>query len=209
MNTIKTHTSIRMIYWVTQILFWIFSIAALFGAFMGILILFNAFGNDLNLHVGLPTSFNIIEEGSLTIGTTQTNVKILEANGKINFIETPTQLRIIYGIFMIMVLSITFFLFYTFRKFISNVYKGNAFARSNIHLLKRISYGLLIFWGLIVSYTITQHFLVAHHLQFNTVEISGNMKFYPFVLLIALFLWVLSHIFMHGSQLEEESNLTI
>jgi hypothetical protein len=184
-------------------------LASSIGVIIGIAILLNVFGDDLNLHVGLPTSFNVIEEGQISLGSINTNVRILEAKGKINLIETPYQLRLVYGIFMIFILAITFYLFFMFRKFVTHVYKGAVFVKSNIQLLKRISYGLLAFWGFIVVYNLTQHFLIAKHLEFKTIEMTSNLEFYPFVLIIALFLWVLSHIFMHGSDLEEEANLTI
>lgn len=209
MNTLKSHASIHIIYWITNVLFWVFSAAALFGIIMAIAILFNSFGNDLNLHVGLPTSFNVIEKGQLSIGESHTYVRLIEASGKINFVETPPQLRIIYSIFMFLIVGISYYLFLMFKRFVKNVYKGIAFNKSNIQLLKKISYGIVIFWVMLTTYTLIQYFIIARHLQFNSIEMSGNIEFYPWILIVALFLWVLSHIFMHGSQLEEEANLTI
>lgn len=209
MTTNKTHVSFRIIYWTTNVTFWLFAVGAAFGTLIGLAILFNIFGNDLNLHVGLPVEFNVLETGTITGSDFVNNANMVEASGKIGFSNIPAHLRVLYGVFMIFVICILFFLFNTFRVFIKNVYKGIIFKKENILLLKRISYGLVVFWGFIVAYTTIQYFVLARHLKFDTIEFTGNLNYYPVILLVALFLWVLSHIFMHGKELEEESNLTI
>jgi hypothetical protein len=47
------------------------------------------------------------------------------------------------------------------------------------------------------------------NMNFNSIEITGNIQTYPAVILVALFIWVLSHIFMRGCTLQDENNYTI
>lgn len=68
---------------------------------------------------------------------------------------------------------------------------------------------MVVVWFFTVFYAYFQYFYLVKNLQFNTVEIGSDVNSYPTILLAALLIWVLSHIFMKGCKLEEENNYTI
>ena len=208
MEANKNPLSIKVIYWVTNIIFWLFTVVSVLAVAVAIALMFNLFGNT-QLHTGIPVAVDILEQGKLEINNTITNVKFVEMYGKLHFIDTPAFLGRIYSIFIFIILGLFFFILLTFRRFINNVYKGIYFEINNIALLKRISYTLIGVWAFTVFYAYFQYYYIVKHLEFSSVKISGDIQTYPVILLFALFIWVLSHIFMKGCKLQEENNFTI
>lgn len=208
METKKTPQSVKIIYWITQGLFWLFSVSAILAVFFAIALLFNLL-QDVKLNIGLPVEAHLVESGTYQVGSELSEVKLKEMIGKLEFEKVPSDLKRLYGFYMIIALCITFYLFLTFRNFIIQVYKGLYFDRKNIMLLKRIAYGLLGMWIFIVFYGYFQYFVLVKNLQFESVEFMGKVETYPAVLISALLVWVLSHIFQKGVEIETENELTI
>jgi len=52
-------------------------------------------------------------------------------------------------------------------------------------------------------------FLFGKNMNFDTIEFTSDVSTYPVILLVALFIWVLSHIFIKGCELHDEHELTI
>lgn len=50
---------------------------------------------------------------------------------------------------------------------------------------------------------------IAKHIEFKYVEIVEDFPNFAGLLMAALFIWVLSHIFMTGVKLQDEQNLTV
>ncbi|MCF8364706.1 MAG: DUF2975 domain-containing protein [Bacteroidales bacterium] len=209
METSKRHLSISVIYWITNISFWIFVAASLLAVAIAIGLFFNLFGDDLNLHVGLPVSFDLLETGKLQLQNSSIDVKFVEAYGNIGFSELPSFVGKIYGVFMLVVIGIFFYIFKIFRTFVQNVYKGEYFETSNFLLLRKAGYGVLIFWLIILIYSILQYFILAQNLAFDSLELSGSIEFHGEVVFVALFLLMLSQIFLQGAKLQEDNQLTI
>ena len=76
-------------------------------------------------------------------------------------------------------------------------------------LLKRIAWALVAVWFFSLFYSIFQYFYIIQNYSFKTIEATGDMQTYPILLLVALFIWVLSHIFQKGVELEHDKELTI
>jgi hypothetical protein len=201
-------TSIRIIYWFTEITFWIYAAISLFAVGMALMLMLG-FLTETQLTVGLPVSFDSKEVSEISINQEMVEVEMKKMVGRIHFIDTPVTIARIYGAWMLLICALFFYAFLTFRKFIRNVMEGQFFERSNIALLKRISYMLLVFWVLTVLYSTMQFFMVGTQLNFDTLQVGLNIQLFPTILLVALFIWVLSHIFMKGAELQEESNLTV
>jgi hypothetical protein len=204
----KTSLSIRVIYWMTQVVFWLFSSVGIFVLFFAFILFFMP--KDINqTAVGIPVSLNVIETGALSLHQQEIPVQFVKMIGRIQFGGSNDFLGRVYGASMIIIYFLFFFIVYTFRRFITNVYWGKYFDMSNIALLKRISYALTGFWIFTVMYSYFQYFYIVKNLKFNTIEFTNNVELFPEILLIALFIWVLSHIFMKGVQLQEENSLTV
>ena len=201
-------TSVKVIYWMTNVIFWIFAVASIFAIFFaGALII--GLLDKTQLHVGMPVAMNLNETGLLEYNGQSVDVEFVEMYGKIHFIDAPSAVTRIFGVFMLLALSMGLYIFMTFKKFITNVYHGAYFDRSNIFLLKRISYALIGFWLFAVFYAMFQKFYFLKHLTYESIHVSGEYQTFNGVLIAALLLWVLSHIFQKGVELERENELTI
>ncbi len=99
-----------------------------------------------------------------------------------------------------------------FRTFIKNVKKGKIFSIKNISLLKRISYVLLGSWLVHLVYAQFILYFITRHFKFTHVQMitdSYGLNSYAGILWIALFIWVLAHIFITGLKLQQEKDLTV
>jgi hypothetical protein len=208
METTKKHLSIKIIYWITNVLFWILVVVAILGLVLAGAFMFKLF-DETQLHVGVPVAINVLEKGTLELNNSVSSIEFVEMYGKIHFIDTSPEIGQVYSFFILVALAFVFYIFYTFRKFITNVYHGVYFDLFNISLLKRISYALVGFWAFSVFYAYFQYYYLVKNLEFSTIEISGDVETNSYVLLSALFIWVLSHIFMKGCELQEENSYTI
>lgn len=210
MQTIKRPLSIKVIYWITNISFWIYTAISVFALVLVVVLLLGIL-DEFQLHVGIPVAFNVVEQGTLDLNLSSTfiNVEMVEMYGKLHFIDTPASVGRIYSMFILLIITIFFYIFYTFRRFINNVYNGKYFDFDNIALLKRISYALVVTWVFTAIYAYFQYFFIVINLEFSSLESTGNVQTYPVILLVALFIWVLSHIFMKGCELQDENKLTV
>ncbi len=210
METIKNPLSIKVIYWITNITFWIYLAITVLAFFLvGALLLFDL--EDLQLHVGMPVDVNIIEKGTLDLSilSSLTSVELVEMTGKLHFINTPPEVGRVYALFIFSIVLLFLYMFLIFKRFIGNVYSGVYFDMKNISLLKRISYALVFIWIFTIFYGYFQYFFLVINMNFETIEFTSNVQTYPSILLVALFIWVLSHIFMKGCELQDENKLTV
>jgi len=76
-------------------------------------------------------------------------------------------------------------------------------------ILKKLSYGIAIFWLFTVVYMHLIYHYIAKNLEFENIKITNDVSNYPGILFIALFIWTLAHIFITGLKLKEENDLTI
>lgn len=205
----KKPLSIRTIYWITQIIFWMIAVIGAATVVFNVLVYTPFFGDDLQLHAQLPVKVNFLEKGILSKGNCEHQVELVESTGKIHFINTPMFIARPYGTVMLIAILFIFYLFFTFRKFIINVYKDKIFEYSNVELLRQLAYGLLAFWIFAIIYSRLAYRFIKHRLEFQQIEIMEDYRNFAGILLLALFTWVLSHIFSRGVKLKEEQELTI
>jgi len=208
MESISQPRSVKIIYWITNIVYWIFAIASFIAMAFAIALIFG-FLNKSQLHIGMPLSMDVTEIGQINVNGQQVAVQFKEMYGKLHLIDTPREIARIYGVFILVILSVVLYIFMTFKKFITNVYHGAYFDRSNILLLKRISYALVSVWLFTVFYALFQYYYLVQNMEFETVVHSGDFQTYPAILLVALLIWVLSHIFQKGIELQHDNELTI
>lgn len=210
METIVRPRSIRLIYWITIITFWIYvTVTVLATFFVGFVLIAGL--DNLQLHVGLPVLLELKETGTLDLALLDhiVDVQLVELSGKVHIINTPIELGRIYAIIMFMILLLFLYIFVIIKRFITNVYNGIYFNVKNINLLKRISYSLVGVWIFTLTYGFFQYFFLAANMNFDTVEFNLSVNTYSVILLIALIIWVLSHIFAKGVEIKEENQLTV
>ena len=167
------------------------------------------FGNNMQLHVQFPVKIDFLETGTLSLNGQDVDVEFVEASSKIHFFNTPSFITKKAGIAILIVTSFAIYLLWVFRKFIMNVKNGLTFNIENISLLKKLSYGLLGFWLFSIIYMQFLYYYIAKNIEMANIRISHDFTDQSNVLLFALFIWVLAHIFITGLKLQEEQDLTV
>ena len=205
----KAPLSIRIIYWITQVAFVLFIITCAAVLVANILLYTGFFGNDMQLITKLPVKVDFLEVGNLHLDKADVSVKLVEAETRIQFCNTPKFLARWFGGVLIIVVALMFYIIWVFRKFIINVKKGLIFELKNIAFLKRFAYGLLAMWIVVVVYNKILYYSIVKYLEFDNVLITCDENSYNGILFFALFIWMLSHIFTVGVKLQNDQNLTI
>lgn len=209
MRTSKTPLSIKIIYWLTQIIFGLFLLVSAAIVIFNIMLFTDFFGNDLQLHTRFPVKVNILEVGNLYLNNTNIKVELVEGVTQIHFFNTPMILARWTGTALLMVTLVALYAIFSFRKFIVNVKNQLIFLEENIQHLKNIAYAILILWIFTIIYMRIMYQSIAKHVEFEHVEILNDFPNFAGLLMAALFIWVLSHIFMTGVKLQDEQNLTV
>jgi len=205
----KRPLSIKIIYWLTQITFWLVVLVLVGALAMNVAIQAEWLGDNMQLHTVLPVQVNYTEKGTLNIDQTIQEVEFVEAIGKLHFINTSEDIAKWFGVFLIVAIIFLLYIFLMFKNFVSNVYRGIVFERYNIRMLQKISYGLVGMWLFLNIYSWLFYYFIAKRIEFEYLEITGEVDSYGGILLAALLLWVLSYIFMRGVKLREEQELTV
>ncbi len=110
------------------------------------------FGNDLQLHTRLPVKMNVLETGNLYLFNQDIKEELVNATSQVHFFNTPLFLVRWFGTALLLVGAVSFYLIFTFRKFIVNVKSQRIFDVQNIQLLKNIAYALLLLWIFCIVY---------------------------------------------------------
>ncbi len=207
----KTALSIRIIFILNEIIFWLFNIVTVLALVLVFLVFINFFreGNQLDLQVRLPVAFSTNLDGMLIGENSSTAVQLLEAYGDIKFPGTPKTISKLFMIPLLLVVGMMYFMLFIFRKFIWSVNRGVIFEFKNIRRLRILALSLLGFWFFWKAYDYVVMITVARRLHFGTIEFTNTTQSHIVLLIFSLVLWVLSHIFLKGLKLEEETRLTI
>jgi len=205
----KTPLSFHVIYWIMNIITGLFGLVCIAIIVFYVMLWTDFFGNNLQFHVQLPGEVSYCETGIIPFGGEEVKIELVEATARIHFFNTPPALVRKFALVLLGVCAFMFFLLWTFRQFIVNVRKGKVFTIINIILLQRISYTLVGFWLYIIVYMRVAYYLISARVSIDNAQIHSEFNYYPWILLFALFLWVLSHVFLRGLRLREEQELTI
>ena len=205
----KTTLSIRIIYILISIIYYLVAIISSLGVILAFAILLGFLNKGLQLHVDMPVEVNFEEVGTAYFNGEEMQVEIVEAIGKVHFIDTNPQLARRLAIPLLVVLPYLFWLVYLFHRFIRNVREGRIFEKRNFQLLRMLGYSLMGLWLIMVLYMQIFNYTLVNSFSFELIEISNNSRWFGGIFIGGLFTLVLSHIFLKGMQLEEENELTI
>jgi hypothetical protein len=209
MKASNTPLSFHVIYWTMNVLLVLSGLIFTIVVIVYGLLWTDFFGNDMQLHIDLPGKINYLEEGLLHMNNSYVNIELVEASAKVHFINTPAYLARYFVLILLGVLSLGMFMLWTFRQIVVNVRRGKIFIVDNIILLQRISYSLVAFWFVIILYRRLAYHYVTQNIHMESIEIVDNFDTYGGMLIAALFIWVLSHIFLKGLKLQQEQDLTV
>lgn len=206
----KKPLSIRIIYILTSIIYYISFVGCLFAVILGLTILTGLFNlNDLQLHVDMPVEVNFEEVGKAYFDGEEIEVEVVEAVGKVHFIDTPPKLARRLAIPLVVIFPFLFWLVYLFHRFIRNVSEGRYFEKRNFQLLRILGYSLMGLWLLMVIYMQIFKYTMVNSFSFKLIETGGDSRWFGGIFVGGLFTLVLAQVFLKGRELEEENELTI
>ena len=205
----KAPISVKIIYILTQIVFWLLIVVTAAVFIFNILVETGVIGDDFQLRVKLPVTFNVNETGYVDLYGETSDIRIEEATGQMHVVDTPLRfsrmvLRVLFGVVLL-----ALFMTWKFKLFITNIRNGIIFQVENINNLKHISYGLLSLWLMMKVYLAILYYTVGKRIELNSISVDNQLPDNSGLLIAALLLWVLAHIFMKGVEMKEEQKLTI
>lgn len=205
----KTPLSIRIVYWLTSFVFWLLIVLTTAVFVVNLIFLSDVFTQKIQLRAQMPVPIEVVEDGSLQLSNQDLTVRIEEAYGKLYFVDTPVFITKIVARILFVILLLTLFMTWRAKQFISNIKNGLVFERENILNLKQISYGLLGLWLATRVYVVMMYQFIVKHIEFDTIKIGTQIADYNELLISALLLWALAHVFIKGNEMKKEQELTI
>ena len=204
METKKAPLSIRVIYWITNISFWIALGLSLILLVSNILLFTGAISSNNLYSRNLQVNVKVTDTPHTHTGNLNLNLKVADTANYLNFINPNNFFAKKVAPFLFLYFLIFTYLIWVFRIFITNVKRGETFTVKNIFLLKRISYALAAFWLVVFSSEQLANYYLSGQLEIYKSFLSNE-----YLLWDALFIWVLAHIFITGLKLQQEKELTI
>ena len=101
----KAPLSIRILYWLTNIVFWLMILVATAIFVFNLVLLTDIFGEDVQLRVKMPVPIEVVEDGSVSLPNGELTVRIEEAYGNLYLVDTPIFVtRIVARILFVMIM---------------------------------------------------------------------------------------------------------
>ena len=205
----KSPISVRIIYFLSVIAFWLLIFVATLSFIANLLIETKFIGSDFQLRISLPVNFDVSETGTAYLYGVPNDIRIEEATGKMHIVDTPIQFSKIVLRVLFVVSALGLFMTWKFKLFIGNIKVGRIFEADNINNLKHIAYGLLILWLITKVYMTLLYRTMVKYVEFDSIHFRNEVTDASGLILAALLLWILAHVFMKGVEMKEEQELTI
>ena len=205
----KTPLSIKILFWLSNISFWIMSVITVVVFVANAIILLGNYTHEIQMRISMPVPIEVVETGVLHLDNGDLDVRIENAYGRIHFVDTPMYItkRVIQMLLFVMLIG--WFITWKFRNFMKNIRNGFYFEIENINNLKHVSYGLVILFVMTRLYMGILKVVMEKNLEFSSIKVGGDMYDTDAIIYVALLLWVLAHIFVKGIELKQEQELTI
>ena len=127
------------------------------------------------------------------------------------FYQLPISSKLIVLTYVLLMMSLAILSIWYCKKFMQLIIVGNYFQKETIKNIKLLSYLILLVWVVNFLYEIIISSIWNKNGMIKFLDEPNIIVDVPSVslLIFALVLWVLSHVFMQGVELKEENNLTI
>ena len=106
----KTSTSIHLIFVFSRIIYLITILFCVLGAISAISLTTGLFTDDLNMVIGLPLESGSEVSGKAYFLGEEINVVYGDARGRINFIDVPQRIAVIYASFVFIMVPFSLYL---------------------------------------------------------------------------------------------------
>lgn len=174
-----------------------------------IIFLTDFFSEDIQLRIQMPVPIEVVEDGNISIIDSDLTVRIEEAYGKLYFVDTPIKITKAVARVLFFIMLIALFITWKFKNFITNLKNGELFEIDNINNLKHIAYGIVGLWLLTRIYMEVIYRMLVKYMEFESIIIGSEVYDNDGVLILALALWALAHVFAKGVEMKKEQELTI
>ncbi len=205
----KSPLSIRILYWLTNIVFWLMVLIAAVVFVANLVFLTDVDDVNFQLRIQMPVSFELVEEGIVSLSSVEHTVKIEKALGNVYLVETPFFLTKIMARAIFIVLLLGLFMMWRFKQLVTNLKNGLFFINANVLNIKQIAYGLLALWIITKVYMELMYHFFVKNLEFETIIIGSERLDNNYMVQLALLLWVMAHVFGKGIELRDYKDLTI
>lgn len=205
----STPLSVRVLHFLTQFSFWAITVLTAATLVFNTWITFTDVDLDAQLNIAMPFSFDVVETGTLTYDGIEKEVNISEAFGKIELVDTPYPITKIVARSLLIVLLFFLYMMHKARGFMKAIKKGDYFNPYNFLKLKQFASALFAFAIFYQGYFVYLGQFVLKDLQFESIKISYELREISGLLLTALIIWVISHVFQRGARMQRELDRTI
>jgi len=172
-------------------------------------------GIDVNVPVAVGTH-TLLPRMPLEVAATEPDerfrfnqARLVKAHGELRMLSTDWSLHFVSMLYPIIYLAVVFSAVWTFRRVLQSVIAGHPFAPENSVRLRRIGFVILALTacGPVAEYWVGR--TVLERLTIEGVSLSPAFRFSTDGILMGILFLVLSAIFQHGNELEEERSLTV
>jgi DUF2975 family protein len=205
----KTPLSIRILYWLTNIVFVLMILLTSIVFITNLIFLTDLFTEDIQLRIQMPVPFEVVENGKMNLINSTETVRIEEAYGKLYLVDTPFFITKIVARILFVMLLLGLFMMWRFKQLMTNLKNGLFFVKENVLGIKQIAYGLLTLWISTRVYMEIINHLFVKHLEFESIIVGSHRFDVDFIIQLALGLWVMAHVFGKGIELRDYKDLTI
>jgi hypothetical protein len=205
----KAPISVRIINVLSIISFWILIVVTSISFIGNIILETGLIDEEFGLKIALPVTFDVVETGATKIGAHHGDIRIEDATGQMYLPKTPIQFTKSLMRLLFAVLLIALFMAWKFKMFIANIKEGLIFESTNINNLKHIAYGILILFLITKVYEEVLYYTMVRYVEFESIIIGRERTERSDMIIAALLLWIVAHIFMKGVEMKEDQELTI
>jgi hypothetical protein len=163
---------------------------------------------SFQLPIEIPIKSDAEHNGRVRFCGQEVELADLNASGKVEIKNAPKSLAIISSILYAITTFFAVFIMHLLYRFVSNVKKGVVFEKENLKLLRKLGYTLLgfYFFNLLVPLLWKLGFEIDGHATNFSLHIDGSSLA---TLISALFILMISQLFLHGLEMKNENELTI
>lgn len=205
----KTPWSIKILYWLTSFSFWMMSFIMVAVLVLNLNLFPSIFEKTNQLRISMPVPIEVLEEGTLHLEENDLAVKIDKAYGKLQFLAAPAYVVKMVLRTLLIIVVIGWFIAWKARKFMTNLKNGLLFQIENINIIKHISYALVVLYVISRVYVIVLKIKMQQLLEFDSIRIGGQAYDTDAIIILALVLWALAHVFVKGIEMKQEQELTV
>ena len=205
----KSPLSIRILYWLTNIIFWLMILIATVVFVANLIFLTDLNEINFQLRIQMPVPIEVVESGTMYLDDGEHAVRIEDAYGKLHLVDTPFFITKIIARILFVVLMLGLFMTWRFKQLVTNLKTGLFFVKENVLGIKQIAYGLLALWITTRIYMEVLNHAIVKHLDFESIIIGNQPADFDFMIQLALGLWVMAHVFGKGIELRDYKDLTI